>query len=74
MSLVDELIAIHLVTFCGTVGFRRLKALKSHCDIISPFPSLSSARARLRRIESTEGVGGLCGICEEEGRFPCRSV
>jgi len=30
MPLVDELAAIHLVTFCGTVGFRRLKALKSH--------------------------------------------
>ncbi len=29
MPLVDELAAIHLVTFCGTVGFRRLKALKS---------------------------------------------
>ncbi len=31
MPLVDELAAIHLMTFCGTVevGFRRLKALKS---------------------------------------------
>ena len=29
MSLVDELTAIHLVTFCGTVSFRQLKALKS---------------------------------------------
>ena len=30
MSLVDELGAIHLMIFWGTVGFRRLKALKSH--------------------------------------------
>jgi len=35
MSLVDELAAIHLVTFCGTVGFRRLKALKSQTLSIS---------------------------------------
>jgi len=33
MSLGDELVAIHLVTFCGTVGFRRLKALKSHVQL-----------------------------------------
>jgi len=36
MPLVDELVAIHLVTFCGTVGFRRLKALKSHISVTNP--------------------------------------